>query len=117
MQTLSMTSTAGRLLQQQGVGQRARTLRNRMIRRAIGLVALALGLSLVHVWTRITVLELRYAMTDIARRVEGLKKEIGRAELAVTALKAPERLEAIAKDQLGLQPPGPGQVIFVQEEE
>lgn len=106
----------GHALTQQGVGGRAQALRNRMIRRVVALVVLALSLSIVQVWSRMQVLQMRYAMTGMQKRVEDLRQQINRMELAVTALKAPDRLERVAREQLGLQVPTAGQVIFVREQ-
>lgn len=114
-QALATGSPIGRALTQQGVGGRAQALRNRMIRRVVALVVLALSLSIVQVWSRMQVLQMRYAMTGMQKRVEDLQQQINRMELAVTALKAPDRLERVAREQLGLQVPTPGQVIFVRE--
>lgn len=114
-ETFAGPSMVRRVLHQQGVGGRAKALRNRMIRRAVGLLLLAMVLSIVHVWSRMKVLELRYAMTSLQKQTTELQQRINRTELVVAALKAPERLERVAKEELGMQLPAVGQVVFVQE--
>ena len=114
-QTMPMTATVGRALHQQGVGGRSKALRNRMIRRVVALCALALVLSMAQVWSRVQGLQLRYDMTGLQKRAADLQQQLNRLQMTVAALKAPDRLERVAKETLGLQLPAPGQIVFVRE--
>lgn len=115
METLLAVPAMRRVLVQQGVGGRARGLRNRMLRRVLGLLALVVGLGMIHVWSRMQVLTLRYRLTGAQARVEQLRQQVNRLELQAAAQLAPDRLEQVAKTVLGLQLPLPGQVVIVQE--
>lgn len=102
-------------LYQQDVGGRSKILRNKMIVRVVGLCMLLCVFALAFVWSRMQVLQLRYELTGAQKNVEDVQQQINRMELAVAALKAPERLEKIGKEELGLKLPDPGQIVFVQE--
>lgn len=114
-QVLTSHPAIRRALHQQGVGGRAKVLRNRMIRRMVALCLFVIVLSVIQVWTRMQVLELRYAMTGMQKQVDTLQQQLSRLDHVMAALKAPERLERIAKEELGMQQPTTGQVVFIRE--
>jgi len=82
---------------------------------AILLVSAAiLSSSILCVWSRAKVTAIGYEISRETRRLKN-QTEINeqlRSELA--ALKAPGRLEPIAREELGLRPPENRQIIFMQ---
>lgn len=102
-------------LHRQDIGGRSKVLRNKTILRVVGLCMLLCVFALTFVWSRMQVLQLRYALTGAQKNVEDIQQQVNRMELAVAALKAPERLERVGKEELGLKLPDPGQIVFVQE--
>ena len=84
-------------------------------RMALWLVALAiLSSSILCVWSRARVTAIGYEISQETRRLRNLTElnEQFRSELAT--LKAPGRLEPIAKEELGLRPPKNGQIVFMR---
>ena len=72
--------------------------------------------ALFYVWTHVHAVRLGYALSDAGERHQTLVEEQRALELDVAALKAPERLESVAK-KYGLAPPKPEQVIRMPAEE
>ncbi|MBE9535905.1 MAG: cell division protein FtsL [Proteobacteria bacterium] len=84
-------------------------------RMALWLMALAiLSSSILCVWSRAKVTAIGYEISQETRRLRNqteLNEQL-RAEMAM--LKAPGRLEPIAKEELGLGPPKNGQIVFMR---
>lgn len=78
------------------------------------LVVAILFSSILCVWSRAKVISLGYEMSRETRRLVELKdvNEKLKAELAM--LKAPGRLEAIARDRLDLNPPRNNQIVLLK---
>lgn len=98
------------------VGDRERAVRQRVMRQVVLLLGLAMLLGIIHVWSRMQVLNRRYALTGIEQRLQQLEKSIAQEEGEVAASKSMERLMRVATEQLGLAPPTAGQVVYVQGE-
>ncbi|MBI4238853.1 MAG: hypothetical protein HY696_10650 [Deltaproteobacteria bacterium] len=96
------------------VGDRERAARRRVMRHVVGLLGLATVFGIVHVWSRMQVLNARYELTGVEQRLQQLEKSIAQEEGEVAAAKSMERLMRVAHDQLGLAPPTLGQVVYVQ---
>lgn len=96
------------------IGERERTLRQQWVRRVVGLLLLGTVLSMVHVWSRVQVLDLRYALSQYQQRTDVLRKEIRQVESQVAALTSVDRLMTIAQDQLGMRSPLASEVVYVQ---
>lgn len=112
-------STIGRVTRLQttavrAVGERERVVRRRVMKQVVGVLILTMFFGIVHVWSRITVLNLRYSLTKVEQRVANLRGRIEHVEGEVAARKSIERLMRVAAEQLGLQPPASGQVIMVR---
>ncbi len=78
------------------------------------IVAAILFSSILCVWSRAKVTSIGYEISQETRRLRNqveLNEQL-RAELAM--LKAPGRLEPIAKEELGLRPPKNRQIVFMQ---
>jgi cell division protein FtsL len=80
-------------------------------------VALALPMvmaALFYVWTSVTTVQLGYELSEAAKVHETLLEENRGLRVEVAALKAPDRLARLAKQNHGLAPPATEQVIEVE---
>jgi len=73
--------------------------------------------AMLHVWSRNYGTEIGYAFTRQKSINEELFSENKTLRLEISTLKSSKRLEAIAKDDMGLQPPGQDQVIYIWKKE
>jgi cell division protein FtsL len=79
-----------------------------------GLSALALiGVVLVHVWLRLQVVQMGYALSTISKLQGRLEQENRELKVELATLTSPERLEALARTRLGLVTPDKGQIIVL----
>ncbi len=70
--------------------------------------------ALFYVWTNVTTVRLGYQLSEAAKTQRELSEENRGLRVEVAALKAPDRLQRLAKLQLGLAPPKTEQVIQVE---
>lgn len=82
--------------------------------RAVLLAAPVAGAGVFNVWTHVAAVRLGYALTEAAEQNKTLNEQNKGLRVEVAALKAPDRLEHLARETYGLQPPTPAQVIRVQ---
>jgi cell division protein FtsL len=88
--------------------RRWRRLKTSMV---LGAVVLALvGSALFYVWTRHEVTSWGYQISTATERQSELKQMNRELRLEVASLRSPSRIEAIARDRLGLDFPKPGQI-------
>lgn len=76
-------------------------------------LGLLFSLSLIHVWSRLRIIKLGY---EISERMMARRKLVdlnGKLRLQAAALKAPGRIEYIAKKRFGLKAPRPEQIILM----
>lgn len=84
-------------------------------RMALWLVAAAiLSSSILCVWSRAKVTAIGYGISQESRRLRSLTEINGQLHSELAMLKAPGRLEPIAKEELGLRPPENRQIVFMQ---
>ncbi len=114
---VAMQKNPSRRIASATMGTRERAMRSRLLKRVIGLMLLATVLSIVHVWSRVQVLNVRYAITDVQQRVERLSKTVAHVESLVESLQSAERLTRVAREELGLSTPTAGQVVIVRTPE
>jgi cell division protein FtsL len=77
-------------------------------------LALILVLALLaHVWLRLQVVHMGYALSSTAKLQAQLEQEQRELKVELTTLTSPDRLEAMARQRLGLAPPEKGQVIVL----
>lgn len=82
---------------------------------AIWMFAIAILLSsILCVWSRAKVISLGYEISKSSRQLNELKNSNEKLIAEVAMLKAPGRLEAIARKQLGLLPPKNTQIVFIK---
>ena len=70
--------------------------------------------SVFHVWSRFKLVDLNLEISEISRQLSEAGQEQKRLRLEAASLKAPARIEAIAKNELGMALPTEQQVIHVK---
>ncbi|NJD91235.1 MAG: cell division protein FtsL [Geobacter sp.] len=83
---------------------------------AYALVVLAIMtlVSIFHVWSRVKVVDLNLKVGEMRKELKEQEQEQGRLKLEVASLKAPARIESIAKGELGLSLPTEQQIVVVK---
>ena len=71
-------------------------------------------IALVYVWFHIKITKLNYQIASEISVRDGLLEENRRLKVEVATLKAPRRIEKIARDKLKMYFPDKEQVIFVK---
>jgi len=71
------------------------------------------GVVLLHVWLRLQVVRLGYALSTTSKLQSQLEQERRELTVELATLTAPDRLEAMARKRLGLVTPEKGQVIVL----
>jgi len=69
---------------------------------------------LAFIWQRYEFVRLGFEVASLRQRQTQLLERIGPLEIEVEYLSRPERIETIARERLGMQPPKPGSVIVLQ---
>ena len=70
--------------------------------------------SVFHVWSRFKIVDLNLKMSEISRQLNEADQEQKGLILEAASLKAPARIEAIAKNELGMALPTEQQIIHIQ---
>ncbi|MDD2270890.1 MAG: cell division protein FtsL [Desulfuromonadaceae bacterium] len=70
--------------------------------------------SVFHVWSRFKIVDLNLKMSEISRQLNEADQEQKGLTLEAASLKAPARIEAIAKNDLGMALPTEQQIIHVR---
>lgn len=78
-------------------------------------VLLLATVGVVHVTSRVMVVKMGYELSRLDAAGAQLTRENDQLRLELATLKRPARLEAIAKNQLGLVPPSAGTVITLKK--
>jgi cell division protein FtsL len=71
--------------------------------------ALAVGIGLAHVWLRLQVVNVGYQLSATREVIARLQQEENELALEVAGLDVPARLEALARERLGMIRPERGQ--------
>ena len=82
---------------------------------AILVVASFAAVGLFHTWLRIEGLRIGYSLSQATTEQRALVRENERLRLEVATLEAPDRIERIARQKLGMRQPRAGEVIVVRE--
>ncbi|HTN72881.1 MAG TPA: cell division protein FtsL [Methylomirabilota bacterium] len=81
---------------------------------AVALLALCfVGVALVHVWLRLQVVQMGYVLSTTSKLQSQLEQESRELKVELATLTSPDRLEAMARQRLGLTSPEKGQVIVL----
>jgi cell division protein FtsL len=79
---------------------------------AAGCVLLAVATLTFYVWHQAAVIQIGYQTTLLEDKIAGLREEIKKLETDRAALLSPDRVDRIAREELRLVEPGPGQIIY-----
>lgn len=71
-------------------------------------------LSLLFVWTRIHAISLEYEISRLERDLRIQTQQVKVLSLEVAFLSRDERIESMARNELGLRDPAPGQIVRVE---
>lgn len=99
--------------------ERARTIKitERAATRYSSFIWIALVLmviSLIYVWCHINITGLNYEIAEQVKFRDRLLKENSELKMETQMLKSPGRVEAFARDQLGMHYPEKDQVIIIK---
>jgi len=72
-----------------------------------------IGAVLVHVWLRLQVVQMGYVLSTTSKLQSRLEQENRELKIEFATLTSPDRLEAQARQRLGLAAPEKGQVIVL----
>lgn len=76
-------------------------------------VAAVLAISLFIVWSRLQVVSFEYDIASLESSLRNLQHQSQQFKLEAASLSRPDRVERLARTQLGLHFPSPQQVITV----
>ena len=100
----------------------ARVKRERAVRSTASRWRLFLGIFLgialiaavlVHVWLRLQVVRMGYVLSTTSKLQTRLEQENRELKVELATLTSPDRLEALARQRLGLAAPEKGQIIVL----
>jgi cell division protein FtsL len=70
---------------------------------------------LFHTWQRVEAIRLAYRVGEVTAEHRTLLRHNEHLRLEVATLKAPARIERLAREDLGMAPPRPSQVVVIRE--
>ena len=76
-------------------------------------IILMASLSLMFVWSRLQAINLEYDISRLESQIRSGNEEVKRLKLEAVHLGSHQRIERLARQELGLRPPAPGQIIRV----
>jgi cell division protein FtsL len=76
-------------------------------------IALVSLLSLLFVWSRVQAINFEYEISSLQSQIRSGHDDVKRLRIESALLSSDSRIERLAREQLGLQLPAPGQVIRV----
>ena len=109
----SRVLTVRRPLVRPAGGRLLRVVRGWLVRRALVLGIILVGLCLARVWQNHLMMRVAYDLSEagqLARRLEHEQREL---ELELATLRDPRRLGDVARRRLGMTEPGRGQVVVL----
>jgi len=93
---------------------RVRTKKRWKLSRLIVVALLFMATALMYVWFRVSITNIDYQIAGEMNRRDALLEENRKLKVEVATLKSPGRIEAIARDKLGMRYPERDQVIFLR---
>ena len=94
--------------------ERAEPGRGKRRRFVFALLAFGLiGAVLVHVWLRLQVVRMGYVLSTTSKLQARLEQENRELKVELATMTSPDRLEAMARQRLGLVQPEKGQVVVL----
>lgn len=79
----------------------------------LAMIAAILLVSLFFVWSRVQVIDMEYELSRLESNLRDADKETARLRLEAASLSSPERIEQVARQELGLRLPTTEQVKMV----
>ncbi|MBJ6749195.1 cell division protein FtsL [Geomonas anaerohicana] len=79
-----------------------------------GVMVMLTLVSIFHVWSRVEVINLNLRIGEANKQFRDQQQENKRLKVEVASLKAPARIEALAKGELGMALPTDQQVVLVK---
>jgi len=89
------------------------SLRRPNLAPVLGFISLLLVSSLFFVWSRVQVTGFEYDLSQMESTLREMRQETASLRLEAASLRSPERIERVARNELGLRLPSPEQVITV----
>ena len=86
-------------------------LRSTMIWWVLGLAIIVAIAGVVHVWVRLQTIKIGYAISLEKQTQKHLRENNSALAIQLSALKAPKRIEKVARERLKMDFPRPGQVV------
>jgi cell division protein FtsL len=83
---------------------------------AVLLAALFAAVGILHVTSRVFVVDMGYRLSQAESEGRALTRENDRLKLELATLKAPARLERLAREKLGMSMPAGSAVVALQPE-
>jgi len=77
---------------------------------ALMLMFVAMG----FVWCHVSVTKINYQIAEELERRDRLLEDARRLKVEIATLKSPQRIETIARQELGMNYPGNAQVVFLR---
>lgn len=77
------------------------------------MIAAIMLVSLFFVWSRVQVIDMEYELSRLEANLRDADKETARLRLEAASLSSPERIEQVAREELGLRLPTAEQVKMV----
>lgn len=75
---------------------------------------LGVAFAVATVWLRLSLVRLTYSLDQLNRTIHEIQVQKELLSAKVSALKSPKRLEKIAKNQMGWNPPNSDQIIYMR---
>ena len=85
--------------------------RSSLIWWVLGLAVLVAAVGVVHVWVRLQTIKLGYAISNEKVVQKKLREQNSSLSIDLAGLKAPKRIEKVARERLKMDFPRPGQVV------
>lgn len=76
-------------------------------------IAVLVGAALLHVWTRLEVIRIGYALSEQTKLHRALREHEQRLRLELATQKDPAAIERVAREQLHMAPPDPSSIRIV----
>ena len=81
---------------------------------AFCIIAALIASSLFYVWSRVVVINLGYDLSEAMDTHWKLVQDNKKLQIEIALLKSLARIERIARDELGMEKPLPGQIILMK---
>lgn len=85
--------------------------RSTMIWWVLGFAVLVAAVGVVHVWVRLQTIKAGYAISSEKQTQQKLRDQNSGLTIQLAGLKAPKRIEKVARERLKMDFPRPGQVV------